>query len=64
MEKLIKITPQECMSIAGGRNEMIAEMVENIAMCFGAFARLIYLASKKSRQTLVMQAENGMFPKY
>ncbi len=64
MEKLIKVSQQECMLIAGGRNEIVADIVENIAMCFGAFARLIYLASKKSRQTLVMQAENGIFPKY
>ncbi len=64
MERLIRITPQECMLVAGGRSEIVAGIVENIAMCLGAFARLVYLASRKSRQTLVMQAENGIFPKY
>ncbi len=64
MEKLIRITPQQCVLVAGGRNEVIARFVEDIAFCIGAFARLIYLASRKSRQSLVMQAENGEFPKW
>lgn len=62
MKSLVKISENECILIYGGRNEDIAYFVEKVAQCVGAFARLIYLVSKKSRQCLVMQAENS-YPK-
>lgn len=62
MKGLVKISKSECILVYGGRNEDIAHFVETVAQCVGAFARLIYLASRKSRQWLVIQAENS-YPK-
>ncbi len=64
MKQLIKISQQECIIIAGGRSEEIANLVESIAMCIGAFARLLYLVSRKSRQNIALQASDRVFPKW
>ena len=64
MEALIKISQYDCSLIAGGRSEIIASFVEQIAQGIGAFTRLLYLASRKSGQTIAMQAASGEFQKW
>ena len=43
MEKFVLINEAESATVYGGRNESIANIVEIVAQCAGAFARLVYL---------------------
>ena len=63
MNNLIIIDEYESSVIAGGYDENIANLVEAIAHCAGAIARVIYLLLNKQQMYLVEQAVRGYFQK-
>ena len=54
----------ECMAVYGGKNEGIAHIVEFVAQCVGAFAKLIYLTAKRGPQAITEQMAGGYYPKF
>ncbi len=64
MKKLVLLNDYETALIAGGRSEEMAQLVETIAICIGACARLIYLFINRGKSVIAMQGANGMiYPK-
>ena len=59
MNGFIEIGPAECMAIYGGRNEGVASIVEFVAQCIGAFAKLMYLTAKRGPQAITEQMAGG-----
>lgn len=63
MNYLIAIDEYESSVISGGYDENVANLVEAIAHCVGAIARVIYLLINKKQMYVVEQAVSGYFQK-
>ncbi len=64
MEKLVLINEVESAAVYGGRNESLANIVEIVAQCAGAFAKLVYLVINRGGRQLAMQSANGYYFKW
>ena len=64
MEKLVLINEVESAAVYGGRNENLANIVEIVAQCAGAFAKLVYLVINRGGRQLAMQSANGYYFKW
>ncbi len=64
MEKFVLINEAESATVYGGRNESIANIVEIVAQCAGAFAKLVYLVINRGGRQLAMQSANGYYFKW
>lgn len=64
MNGFVEISLSECCTVYGGRNENVAKVVEFVAQCIGAFAKLLYLTSKRGPQAITEQMAGGYYPKF
>ncbi len=64
MEKFVLINEAESAAVYGGRNENLANIVEIVAQCAGAFAKLVYLVINRGGRQLAMQSANGYYFKW
>lgn len=64
MARLVEISAVECRYICGGRNESVAKVVEFVAQCLGAFAKMLYLTAKRGPRAISEQMSSGYFPKF
>lgn len=64
MGGLVELTVEESVTVYGGRNESVARVVEFVAQCIGAFAKMMYLTAKRGPKAIADQMSAGYYPKF
>jgi|GEM_PF-2297400 len=64
MNGLVEISAAESTLIYGGRDEEVAKVVEFVAQCVGALAKILYLTAKRGPRAITEQMASGYYPKF